>query len=169
MNKGYFYFLKDIYSDKYSFKGVMPNKPQDNDGNVHGRPYYYSMQDDENPQIMWMIPISSKVEKYQRICDEKFNKYHRKYDGIAFGNIRGQKRAFLVQNMCPVISQYIDDTYLDSNTNLPIVLSEKTAFYIESKAKKMINLSKRGKRCTLTDIPYIYNEILKELDNEEQK
>lgn len=167
MVNGYFYFLKDSFFDKFSNYGVMPNKSIDEQGNVHGRPYYYAVKDIQYDDILWMIPISSKVLKYEQLCKKKFEKYHKPYDGIAFGNVNGNKRAFLLQNMCPVIKPYIDSIYKSTNDNRPIILSPKTTQYIIGKSQKLIELSKRGKKCTLTDIPYIYAEILKELHKEE--
>lgn len=166
MTNGYFYFLKDTFFDKFSDYGVMPNKSTDECGNIHGRPYYYSVKDIQNDNILWMIPISSKILKYEQICKKKFEKYHKPYDGIVFGNVNGNKRAFLLQNMCPVIESYIDTVYKNNKNNKPITLSINTTQFIIAKSQKLIELSKRGKRCTLTDIPYIYNEILKELHKE---
>ena len=55
--------------------------------------------------------------------------------------------------MCPASYSDIDGQYLDSKTKKPVSISENTKRNIIQKARKLINLSKRGKRCTMTNIP----------------
>lgn len=38
----------------------------------------------------------------------------------SFGTIPGYEKAFLIQNMCPVSSEYIKNEYFDSQTNIPV-------------------------------------------------
>ncbi len=47
-------------------KYLMSNKEQ---GNYH--PHYYAIQDKQNPELYWMIPISSQAEKYKGIIEKK--------------------------------------------------------------------------------------------------
>ena len=54
-----------------------------------------------------MIPISSQIEKYKKLYDEKMLRYKGNFDGIRFGFVNGQERAFLIQNVCPVTDKYI--------------------------------------------------------------
>ena len=67
----------------------MGNKDSDEEG-VHGRPCFYCFELDG---YFWMVPISSKTEKYKRIYEEKKKRY-REYDGLRFGYVNGQYRAF---------------------------------------------------------------------------
>lgn len=100
MTKGKFYFLSDEYCDKFSKHGVMANKETSSDG-FHKRPCFYSIQDVKNKDIYWMIQISSQIEKYIEIHNQKLKRY-KIYDGLEFGYVQGREAAFLLQNICPV-------------------------------------------------------------------
>lgn len=67
MEAGYFYFIKDEYYEKFANCGIMSNKAEE-----HGRPCYYSIYSDG---YYWMVPISSKVEKYKNIYNKKIKQY----------------------------------------------------------------------------------------------
>ena len=110
MTKGKFYFLSDEYCDKFSKHGVMANKETTSDG-LHRRPCFYAIQDIKNESIYWMIPISSQIEKYRSLLEEKLKRY-RVYDGLEFGYVQGREAAFLLQNICPVTEKYIVEKYL---------------------------------------------------------
>ena len=88
----------------------MGNKDSDEAG-VHGRPCCYCFEMDG---YFWMVPISSKTEKYKRIYEEKKKRY-KEYDGLRFGYVNGKYRAFLIQNVCPVSEEYIDRQYMIEN------------------------------------------------------
>lgn len=99
MITGNFYYIKNDYFEKFKNCGLMENKSEDTDGK-HGRPCYYCF---EQYGYYWMVPISSQIEKYQKLFNEKNKRYNGNFDGIRFGYVNGQKRAFLIQNMCPII------------------------------------------------------------------
>lgn len=61
----------------------------------------------DNNEIMWFIPMSSKINKYKSIVEDKMKKY-KKCDTIVIGNYKGRDHAFLIQNMFPIIPKYID-------------------------------------------------------------
>ena len=87
----------------------MQNKETIN-GQAHDRPCFYAFKD-ETTGIYWMIPFSSQTSKYQRIYDAKIQKYKR-CDTILFGDVLGHKKAFLIQNMCPIIDEYVKKNIL---------------------------------------------------------
>ena len=120
MTKGKFYFLSDEYCDKYSKYGVMTNKETTSDG-LHKRPCFYAIQDIKNENIYWMVPISSQIEKYRNVLEEKLKRY-KVYDGLEFGYVQGREAAFLLQNICPVTEKYIVEKYIDSCQNLLLTL-----------------------------------------------
>lgn len=60
---GYLYHIKDEF-----FKSVNDNSLMMNHEQGMKRPTYFTIKDKE---ILWFIPISSKVDKYQRIIDKK--------------------------------------------------------------------------------------------------
>lgn len=78
MESGKFYFIKDEYYEKFSNCNIMGNKENDENG-THKRPCFYCFKFDG---YYWMVPISSKVDKYTRIYEEKMEKYNGNYDGI---------------------------------------------------------------------------------------
>lgn len=158
MTKEHFYFLKDDYCNRYEKYGVMKNK-EVIDGVAHNRPCFYAIQDSEDNDIFWMIPISSKISKYQQILQQKLQRYP-VYDGLEFGYVRGRYAAFLIQNICPVKKSDIVEEYIDTNTNQPVIISSNTLKRaILNKAKKVISLTKKGMRVTQTDAYAIYKDL----------
>lgn len=68
---------------------------------------------------------------------------YKKCDTIVFGNVLGYEKAFLIQNICPIIEEYIDKEYVDFNNN-PVRVEEKLEKELISKAKKVIRLTRNG-------------------------
>jgi len=66
IRQGYSYHIKDEFFELVQDKYLMSNKEQ---GNYW--PYYYAIQDKKNPELYWMIPISSQAEKYKGIIEKK--------------------------------------------------------------------------------------------------
>lgn len=64
---GYLYHIKDEFFDKINAKNVMINHK-----NGHSRPSYLAIKDGK---ILWFIPLSSKIQKYQKIVNRKIKKY----------------------------------------------------------------------------------------------
>lgn len=60
---GYIYHIKDEFFDVVNDKGLMINHE-----NGKTRPTYFTIRDND---ILWFIPLSSKVQKYQPIIDKK--------------------------------------------------------------------------------------------------
>lgn len=56
---GYLYHIKDEFFDNINDNGIMINHE-----NGHSRPTYFTIKDKD---ILWFIPISSKVDKYKKI------------------------------------------------------------------------------------------------------
>lgn len=65
MNTGHFYFISDAYYTDFPDKMLMQNK-EAVCGVPHNRPCFYSFYDNSTG-LFWMIPISSRVEKYRVI------------------------------------------------------------------------------------------------------
>ncbi len=105
-----------------------------------------------------MVPISSKTEKYKRIYEEKKKRY-KEYDGLRFGYVNGQYRAFLIQNVCPVIEEFIDCQYMIENNTVPVTINDKLSAEINGIVRKVIRLNKKGVRIVLTNINHILNEL----------
>lgn len=159
MDTGKLYFVKDEFYERFKGCGLLENKEMVN-GKQHNRPccylFKYKQKDDA---VYWLIPISSKVSKYEA----EYNKSIKKYgicDNISFGYVLGEKRAFLPQNLFPVTKKYIDDVYIDKNTSLPITIPANLMSELNAKARKKIRYNQQGKRFGMSNIIKIYNELL---------
>ena len=64
---GYLYHIKDKFFDIIIDKGVMINHE-----NGYSRPSYLAIK---NENILWFIPLSTKIDKYKAIIDKKVKKY----------------------------------------------------------------------------------------------
>lgn len=158
METGHFYFLKDEYYTTFPDKGLMGNK-EEQSGQRHDRPCFYAFQDAKD-DIVWLIPISSQVEKYRAIYQKKMEKSG-KCSTIVFGEVLGAEKAFLIQNMCPATEKYIKDEYEDRNG--PVRIQTKLEKELVKKAKKCLALQRQGKIVLYTDVSKIKQALLKEL------
>ncbi|MBD5489483.1 MAG: hypothetical protein HDR13_11940 [Lachnospiraceae bacterium] len=157
MIKGKFYFLSDEYCDKFSRHGVMSNKETTSDG-LHRRPCFYAVQDINDENIYWMIPIFSQIEKYRKLLEEKLKRY-RVYDGLEFGYVQGREAAFLLQNICPVTEKYIVEKYIDEHTGKDVSIPNDLMRKIDAKAKKVMNKYYQGTKIVITDLDYIFEHL----------
>jgi hypothetical protein len=137
MNKGNFYFLNDQYFIDFPDRYLMKNKETVN-GITHDRPCFYAFKD-PNTSLYWMIPFSSRVAKFKDIYSKKIAK-HGLCDTIVFGKVLGHEKAFLIQNMCPVTKQYINNEYIDPKGNVPVRVDGVLEKELLTKAKKVIAL-----------------------------
>jgi hypothetical protein len=122
------------------------------DDQVHDRPCFFTFQD-TNTGIYWMIPFSSRVNKFVGIYDRKIQKYG-KCDTIVFGDVLGHRKAFLIQNMCPITPKYIKNEYIDGAANIPVRISGALEKELTDKAKRVLALQRKG-------IPLIFPDVLK--------
>jgi hypothetical protein len=118
-------------------------------GNKAGnRPHYYCMED-TSTGIFWMIPLSSRIEKYKRIMEKK-EKAGKPCDILHIVKMDDDREsAFLIQDIFPITEEYIEREYTIAGNHL-ILTSEHTAREIEQKARKVIGMLKRGVKFTLT-------------------
>lgn len=151
-----FYILKDEF---FAFV----NDPYLKDNKEGNRPFYYCIEQViDNKKLYWMIPLSSRVAKYQKIVEQKIA-VHKPVDGIYICKLPSDKESvFLIQDMFPVTEEFVEREYtLGGN---PLILSKKTDVEeINTKAKKVLRLITRGIKLTPTS-PDI-NKILDLLSN----
>ena len=157
VENGKFYFIKDEFFQKINDKMILLNKD-----NGNKRPCYYCFEDDKNKGLFWLIPISSKTEKYKKIYEYKLNKFG-KVDTLVFGKVNKDIRAFLIQNMFPIIEKYIQEKYIRNNIDVEITYKLKKE--IERKAKFILSLAEKGSKVVFTDINKIREILLDELKN----
>lgn len=137
IKEGYVYHIKNDYFQCINDEKLMKN----HEGNST-RPNYFCIKMEDN-EIMWFIPMSSKIEKYKAVVEDKIKKY-KKCDTIVIGNYRGRDHAFLIQNMFPITSKYID--HIDTVNGKALQVPSETRRQILDKVNKIFKLkSKRNK------------------------
>jgi hypothetical protein len=160
--QGNLYFITEQYFIDFPDPYLMKNKEMVN-GVLHDRPSYYAFSDGNEPEIYWMIPFSSKYSKYKGIYDKKVKRY-KKCDTLVFGKVMGEDKAFLIQNMCPVVQSYINNEYLDINTGSPVTLSKALTSELDGKSRKVLNLYHRGyHKLIFPNIGYIEQSLIKQI------
>ncbi len=156
---GCFYFIKDTFFDIIDDPELMKNKK-----NGNKRPCYYCFKSKEYNNIIWFIPVSTKISKYQKIYNYKIEKQIKlgkkpSIDTIVFGNIANTYSTFLIQNMFPVTEKYVESQY--TKNKVPIRLSNKLQKEIIDKATKVLNLYNHGmKNIVFPNIDRILEKLL---------
>lgn len=140
MQIGNFYFLNQDYFIDFIDGNLMGNK-ETVQGTTHDRPCFYAIYDDST-SLYWLIPFSSKISKFKDIYQKKINRYG-KCDTIAFGSVLGHEKAFLIQNMCPILPSYIKNEYIDSIARVPVRLDGVFEKELITKAKKVLALQRK--------------------------
>lgn len=154
IEKNFFYFIKDEFFDLVQDDKLLKNKE-----NGNKRPFYYCFKRKEDDNLLWLIPVSSKVEKYKEIYISKIKKY-KKIDTIVFGKVKGNENVFLIQNIFPITDEYIENQYMYNQK--PIEITYSLQQDIERKANKVLKLVEMGyKNLIFTDIVKIKKYLKK--------
>ena len=141
MKKTGFYIIKDKFFEDMEDPYLKGNKA----GN---RPHYYCLED-TNTGIYWMIPLSSRIEKYRKIMEKK-EKAGKPCDILHIVKLDDSREsAFLIQDMFPIMEEYIEREYTIAGNHL-MLTSEHAAREIEKKAKKVMGMLKHGIKFTPT-------------------
>ncbi len=135
--------------EPWHYRYVGRNAAEEN-GNY--RLHYYTIEDSKNKDIFWMIPISSKVEKYKKIVSSKI-KRNGKCSTIVIGIFAGEEKAFLIQNAFPVKAVYLDHVHTIQGN--PITVHKKLDKELRTKLKEVIAMKKRGINLFFTDVDMI--------------
>ena len=152
---GKFYFIKDEFFEIVNDKELMKNKE-----NSIKRPCYYCFKSKENEKIIWFIPVSTKIDKYEKIYNNKIQKQKElgknpSVDTIVFGYVANTYSTFLIQNMFSVTEKYIECKYVKNKVE--ITVSNRLQEEIIFKANKVLNLYKNGmKNIVFPNIDIIY-------------
>ncbi len=163
MPKAQLYFLSDQYYVDFPDDKLMKNKDII-DGVPHNRPCFYAFPDPKNPAIYWIVPISSRYEKFKKIEQGKIAKYG-KCNTIRFGTVLGRNAAFLIQNMCPATEKYLT-AYIDKN-DVPIQIDNRVAEDVARNAHEVLAMAKRGAKVVFPDVFKIYAGLELQLKQED--
>lgn len=146
------YFLSDQYYIDFPDDKLMKNKDTI-DGVAHSRPCFLAFPDAKNPAIYWLVPISSRYEKYQKIAQAKIEKYGR-CNTIRFGTVLGRNAAFLIQNMCPVTAPYLT-AYINKKAE-PVRLDDRVVADVAKNTREVLAIARRGAKVIFPDVFKIY-------------
>lgn len=144
VENGKFYFIKDDFFELFKGYKLMENKE-----NGNKRPCYFCFNDPDDEKIIWFVPISSKVDKYKNIYENKKKKQKKVYNFV-FGKVLGKEKAFLIQNIFPTTELYIESKYQNKMQDVEITESLKKEI-IET-SMNVIKLAKKGIRIPFYDI-----------------
>ena len=165
MLRAQLYFLSNEYYQDFPDNKLMQNKDTI-DGVPHSRPCFFAFPDARVSEIYWIVPISSKYEKYKRVEQDKIKKYGQS-NTIRFGTVLGRNTAFLIQNMCPATEKYLTP-YMDKNKQ-PIRIDGRVAADVEKHARRVLALAKRGAKVIFPDVFTIFQGLEQQLQQAEAK
>ena len=152
MKKTGFYIIKDSFFDDMADPYLKGNK----EGN---RPHYYCYEDFVTG-LYWMIPLSSRIDKYKKIVENK-KRAGKPCDIIHIVKLDDDREsAFLIQDMFPITEKYVEREYTIAGNHL-MLTSEHTVKDVEQKARKVVAMLKRGVKFTPTqpDVISILNKL----------
>ena len=150
---GYIYHIKDEFFDKINDKGLMINHE-----NERARPTYFTIKDKD---ILWFIPLSSKVSKYQPIINKKIKKYGN-CKSIMISEIANKKSVILLQNAFPTLEKYIDHPHTINGA--PVRVADNLKDEILDNFNLLLALKKLEINLSFTDIDKIKEKILEKLE-----
>jgi len=157
ITSGNLYFISDDFFQKVNDPYLKINYEDTK------RPHYFAFED-TTTNLFWVAPCSSKVEKYEKIIEQK-KKQHKPNDTIKIVTIQNNKSAILFQDMFPTTEKYIEEQYFRGNQPVQIA-DPKIIDSLEKSAKKVINLIHRGIKFTPTqpNVHLIETLMLEELN-----
>ena len=151
---GYLYHIKDEFFDIVDDDNLMTNHERGKK-----RPTYFTIKDND---ILWFIPLSSKVSKYKKIVDKKIEK-HGFCNTILIEKIYDKDAVILFQNAFPTLEKYIDHVHTINNE--PAKVPEKLSNIILQNFKSLMKLKSKGINLFFTDIDKIKKQMLEEVKN----
>jgi len=151
---GYIYHIKDEFFTRINDKGLMINHE-----NGHTRPTYFTIKDKD---VLWFIPLSSKVSKYQPIIDKKVKKYG-VCNSIMIREISGKPSVILIQNAFPTLEKYIDHPHIVNGKPLKVIDSLKEEIFTNFNI--LLSLKNKGTNLFFVDIDKIKSQMLEEINH----
>lgn len=157
--------VNDIYTIKEQYFEEFPDPYLKLNKNEH-RPYYFAFRGD-NKNILWIIPLSSKIDKYERLI-RKRKEEGRPCDVVHVCKIGSRKQAFMIQDMFPVTKEYVNTEYLVNDIPYKLV-NKRDIRIIEKKAKRIHFLYENGVKVLATqpDVKSIELKLLEKIQEKE--
>lgn len=149
---GYLYHIKDEFFLKFKNYNLMQNHEL---GKT--RPTYFTIKDGN---VLWFIPLSTRVSKYQKLISEKLKKHGVCYT-IMIREILGKDVAILLQNAFPTLEKYID--HMHFHHSMPARVSDEVTNEILINFKRMLKMKRYGVNLFFADIDNLKEELLNEI------
>ena len=148
---GYLYHIKEEFFEKYNDGTLMVNHEYS-----RTRPTYFTIKDEE---ILWFIPLSTKVEKYKKIYYEKTRKY-KACDTIIISKLLNKEIAILIQNAFPTLEKYID--HIHTYKGEPLKVSKYLQKEILKKFNACLLNRTKSNKIFFSDIDSLKKQLLLE-------
>ena len=149
---GYLYHIKDEFFDKINSDSIMINHE-----NGHSRPSYLAIKE---KNILWFIPLSSKVTKYKSIIEKKKKKYGH-CRTILIKKIADVEQVILIQNAFPTLEKYVKNKHIIDGKE--VKLSSSAQREIINNFKYVLSLKESGLNLFFTDIDAIKEKMEEEI------
>lgn len=104
---------------------------------------------DKACSTIWMIPMSTKIDKYKAVYDREIEKYGHCMS-IVFGIYDKKLVAFQIQNMMPITKKYV--LHPHTRNGKPISVEHPVRNEIRSRFDNLRELYQKGVPCLLSDI-----------------
>ena len=155
---GYLYHIKDSFFDLVDDESLMTNHERGKK-----RPTYFVIKDNN---LLWFIPLSTKVAKYKKIVDSKIKKYGF-CNTIIIEKVFNEESAILIQNAFPTLEKYIDHVHIENGK--PAKVHSNLSRLILRYFKNALNMKEKGINLFFADIDRIKTIMLNEIEKDSEK
>ena len=161
IKKNGFYLIKDEFFKKINDPSLPLQK--------NGRPMYYCIEDKNNKNIFWVIPMTTKIDKVNRVISQEGGENKCKIYVI---NSSDKNSAFNIQDIFPIKEDYIEREYTKNGVHY-LLKNKGLIEKVEKRAKDIISSKMTKKEIGKNEINIrkIYKTLEKELileNNENQ-
>lgn len=154
---GYLYHIKNEFFDIVDDDSLMTNHERGKK-----RPTYFTIKDEE---ILWFIPLSSKIDKYKKLVKKKEEKYG-VCNSILIRTVLGNECVILIQNAFPTLEKYIDHIHVVDGK--PVKVIDSICDEILENFKYLLKLKKKGINLFFSDIDKIKQQMEEELEKSQK-
>ena len=157
---GYVYHINDLYFSVANDDKLMRN----HEGGAY-RPTYYCLKD-EKTGLLWVVPMSGRIDKFQTIIEKDTARYGRCIK-ILVARYGDDQSAFLFQNMFPILPKYID--HIHTVAGIPMPVNPVVQKEIVKRFKEIRRLYARGIKMVFPDITRLEKLMMDELASDGKK
>ena len=144
IKEGYLYHISVDF-----FKLVDDPNLSVNHTGIHSRPSYFLVKDKD---LLWFIPLSTKINKYKKIVENKKQKYG-KCNTILIRKIANKENALLIQNAFPTLSNFLSHPHTINGK--PYRVPTGIQREIKNNFDELMKLKKSGINLFFTDVDKI--------------